>query len=232
MRIEAPHYVAGIDWEKKRTVIGTKLVLTDMVYTVKECAPIVAWIKQKNWTLERAAEYFKQKGFVVTLTYGGAMKYYTGVGSRRTPANILAMMTRLAQAFAHHGYTLRSGGAQGADSAFAAGALNKADIYLASDCTPESMEIAKRFHPAWDRCSAFARSLHGRNTLQVLGNDLKTPSDFLICWTPDGCVSHATRSIETGGTGTAISIAEAYGVTVNNLARPEHFAHWDNYLKG
>jgi hypothetical protein len=231
MRIEAPHYVAGIDWEKKRTVVG-KLILTDMVYTVKECAPIVYWMKKQNYTLDQALSYFQKKGYVVTLTYGGAMKYYTGVGSRRTPANILAMMTRLAQAFAHHGYTLRSGGAQGADSAFAAGALNKADIYLASDCTPESMEIAKRFHPAWDRCSAFARSLHGRNTLQVLGNDLKTPSEFLICWTPDGCVSHATRSIETGGTGTAISIAEAYGVTVNNLARPEHFAHWDNYLKG
>lgn len=164
------------------------------------------------------------------------MKYYTGVGSRKTPPDILDMMTRLAQAFAYHGYTLRSGGAEGADTAFEDGAVLK-EIYYATDINRspvalEAMALAAKFHPAWDRMSLFAKQLHGRNAFQVLGADLKTPTEFLICWTPDGCISHETRSITTGGTGTAISIASAHGIPVNNLAKAEHWLYWNNYLNG
>ena len=143
MRIEAPHYIAGIVWENNTAI---------------QCAPIVYWMKKQNYTLDQALSYFQKKGFVVTLTYGGAMKYYTGMGSRRTPPNILAMMTHLARAFAHHGYTLRSGGAQGADSAFALGAGTKADIYLAKDCTPASWRV---FRPCNARANAEQRSHAG-----------------------------------------------------------------------
>ena len=46
------------------------------------------------------------------------MKFYTGVGSRETPDDILKMMTRLGKKLASEGWTLRSGGAVGADAAF------------------------------------------------------------------------------------------------------------------
>ena len=157
--------------------------------------------------------------------------YYTGVGSRKTPAHILALMRNIAIKLASINHTLRSGGADGADKAFEAGAGTQKQIFFASTCTPEAMDIAKRFHPAWDRCSAFARKLHGRNAFQVLGPNLNDPSTGLICWTPDGCVSHRTRSINTGGTGTAISIAEAYGVPISNLAIPEHYERWDVWIR-
>jgi len=164
------------------------------------------------------------------------MKYYTGVGSRKTPVDILDMMTRLALAFAYHGYTLRSGGAYGADQAFEKGSALKEIFYpIDIDRSPialEALALAAKFHPAWNHCSAFAKRLHGRNAFQVLGRNLSVPSEFLICWTPDGCTSHATRSITTGGTGTAISIASAHGIPVNNLARPEHWLHWNKYLTG
>jgi hypothetical protein len=83
--------------------------------------------------------------------------------------------------------------------------------------------MAGLYHPAWGRCSDYAKRLHGRNSLQVLGDNLKTPSGFLVCWTKDGATSHYERSIDTGGTGTAISIATAYDVPVYNLQRYEHF---------
>jgi hypothetical protein len=79
------------------------------------------------------------------------------------------------------------------------------------------MQIAGELHPAWNRCSLYAKRLHGRNSFQVLGKSLDRPSDMLICWTPDGCESHAGRSIKTGGTGTAISIANKYGTPIYNL---------------
>ena len=175
-------------------------------------------------------------------------KFYTGVGSRETPENVLNLMRLIAHKMANLYYTLRTGDAKGADTAFYSSAmeatifagdwLNMTDNvilpepiqYAARDCTPAAMEIAKRFHPAWHRCTEFSRRLHGRNAFQVLGPNLNEPSIGLICWTKDGCVSHKTRNINTGGTGTAISIAEAYGVPIANLAIPEKFKEWYDWI--
>jgi len=159
-------------------------------------------------------------------------KFYTGVGSRKTPVAILDLMRRVAVNLSHQGYILRSGGAIGADRAFETGAdFTRKQIFLAHDATAAAMEIAARFHPAWHRCSDYAKQLHGRNAFQVLGFSLDSPSKFLICWTPDGCISHETRTIQTGGTGTAISIAFFYHVPVFNLARPEHLSRLEALVR-
>ena len=71
------------------------------------------------------------------------------------------------------------------------------------------MEIVAPLHPAWDRCSPTVRKLHARNAAVVLGNTLDRPVDAAVCWTMHGRV--------TGGTGTAIRIAEAHGIPVLNL---------------
>lgn len=158
-------------------------------------------------------------------------KYYTGVGSRKTPPDVLDLMRDIAQHLQREGYTLRSGGAQGADSAFEEGAGIDKNIFYAKDACQVSMEIAAQFHPAWDRCSDYAKKLHGRNSFQVLGRHLSTPSDFLICWTPDGCKRHVDRVYQTGGTGTAISIADAYGVHVYNLATKGDRLYWEGIVQ-
>lgn len=46
---------------------------------------------------------------------------YAGIGSRNTPEPVLALMQRCATRLEVLGYTLRSGGANGADSSFEAG---------------------------------------------------------------------------------------------------------------
>ena len=45
-------------------------------------------------------------------------KYYTGVGSRETPKDVLDLMEKIAYKLSKKGWILRSGGAEGADSAF------------------------------------------------------------------------------------------------------------------
>lgn len=139
-------------------------------------------------------------------------KFYTGIGSRITPPSILTQMRTLASLLANAGWTLRSGGAPGADTAFANGA---AVIYLpwsgfnntrgvVPPFTDEVMAIAAKFHPAWGACSSGARKMHARNVYQVLGDDLRTPSKFVVCWTK--------RGEGGGGSGQAIRIARAHGV--------------------
>lgn len=150
---------------------------------------------------------------------------YTGIGSRSTPEYVLLQMERCGRLLAELGYTLRSGGADGADKAFEKGANaagGATEIYLpwrnfnghkSNLCTisKEATALAATIHPAWDRCSQGAKALHARNCYQVLGADLNAPSEFLVCWTPDG--------IAQGGTATAINLAIKHGIKVINLGK-------------
>ena len=159
------------------------------------------------------------------------MRYYTGVGSRSTPTDILTTMTQFAKSIPT--WTLRSGHAKGADSAFELGA-ELIDIYIpiigfnqgygneyqlvtSLSNYQDAYDIAKEIHPAWNHCSRFAKLTHTRNVFQVLGNNLDTPSDLLVCWTPDGAEHESEISPSTGGTATAIALAIQNGVPVFNL---------------
>lgn len=140
-------------------------------------------------------------------------KYYAGIGSRETPADVFNKMKVIAYLLDTKGYTLRSGGAKGADLAFEEGAGCHKEIFRAGDATPEAIKMAAEFHPAWERCNDYARRLHGRNMMIVLGADLQTPVEFIICWTKDGKAS--------GGTGQALRLAEKKGIRVYNLHSKE-----------
>jgi len=136
--------------------------------------------------------------------------FYAGVGSRQTPVEILEIFKSLAMKYELQGKILRSGRAAGADSAFESGVLKDShmELFVASDATPEAMKLAAKYHPAWYRCNNYVRKLHARNALILLGKDLQTPVDFIVCWTPNGRI--------TGGTGQALRMAIDYGIPVIN----------------
>lgn len=151
------------------------------------------------------------------------MYYYAGIGSRETPPIIMEEMRWIARVMAQLGHTLRSGGADGADSAFEKGCDEmggKKDIYLPwpgyngrndahTIVTAKAIQMAGKVHPAWHRCSNGARKLHGRNVHILLGLDMITPVKFVVCWTKDGKA--------TGGTGLGIRLANQLGIHVYNL---------------
>ena len=144
---------------------------------------------------------------------------YAGIGSRETPQNVCDFMTQLAVALEKMGYVLHSGGADGADTAFARKVKSEnKKIYYAvrGEKSPEAQKIALDFHQ-----NQRALFLMARNSFQVLGDDLKTPVDFVICWTKDGCESHETRTRDTGGTGQAIELASRHNIPVYNLKNYE-----------
>lgn len=162
------------------------------------------------------------------------MKYYTGIGSRQTPENVLALMVDIAIYFNDKGYILRSGGASGADSAFETGAGDKKEIFLPwkgfnksknkfIEIPGEAYNIARKFHPAWDRLKDPVRKLHARNVMQVLGRDLQTPSKLIVCWTKKGQM--------IGGTAQALRIAEAYKIPIFNLAFEEICKQFEEKIK-
>lgn len=163
---------------------------------------------------------------------------YAGIGSRKTPMEILSLMARIGKVLSQEGFTLRSGAAQGADSAFESGhekglhikgekpGLRK-EIYLPwygynnhkhgivgfanKEAEEKAFSISEKYHPAWDRCTTQVRTLHARNVAQVLGYDLESPSKFIVCLTPNASGS--------GGTGQALRIARGYDIPVYDLGR-------------
>lgn len=177
------------------------------------------------------------------------MFYWTGVGSRETPADIAALMQSIAGGLTKVGGILRSGGAAGADSAFESGVRDpsKKEIYLPyagfqgnrsrlfGNPTVEAIEWARKAHPYFDKMKpgSFAFMAHARNAHQVLGKDCNAKAAFVVCWTPDGaeCAAQAHSTDVTGGTRTAIVIAELNGVPVFNLARPDALLRLQTYVK-
>lgn len=151
------------------------------------------------------------------------MKYYAGIGSRETPIELKDTIKIIVEHLNNLGYTLRSGGAPGADSFFEEYATQK-EIYLPwrnfngntsrlFDPTKEAFDYAKKYHPAWNRLGFGAQKLMARNCYQILGGDLKTPVDFVVCWTKEGKA--------VGGTGQALRIAKDLNITVYNLYFPD-----------
>lgn len=150
-------------------------------------------------------------------------KTYVGIGSRQTSAPILRHMTLIAKAMAEEGYTLRSGGANGADVAFELGcdqADGSKEIYLPWPAfngsssalyhpSEDAFDLAQQFHPNWRALSEGGRKLMARNAHQLFGKDLNDLTDLVICWTLGGHV--------VGGTGQTIRMAQAFKIPVINL---------------
>lgn len=135
---------------------------------------------------------------------------YAGIGARDTPPRALDLMVGIGRNFAMRDYTLRSGGARGADSAFEKFATRK-EIFTAYDSQfhPAWFTHASRYHPKWGKLAQYAKELHARNSAIMLGAALDTPVDFVVCWTADGKAS--------GGTGQALRIAADLGIEIYNL---------------
>lgn len=147
------------------------------------------------------------------------MPYFAGIGSRSTPVEYKEIIRCLMSSLNELDYTLRSGGAEGADSYFEYYA-DKKEIYLPwkgfnDNPSPlftqphSAFMIAEQFHPAWDRLSDSVKKLMARNSMQIFGQDMKTPVDFVLCYTEDGKIS--------GGTGQAMRIAVHYNIPIFNL---------------
>ena len=143
-------------------------------------------------------------------------------------------MVSLGMEFAEAGYTLRSGGANGADTAFETGCKsvngsmdiflpwkgfneNTSNLYTYTDV---HRQLAKSLYgPRWNHVSQGVHRLMTRNVAQVMGLDFIDNSSFVVCWTPDGCETKESRTSKTGGTGQAIALASALKIPVFNLAK-------------
>ena len=159
------------------------------------------------------------------------MKIYTGIGSRQTPSETIKLIHSISKKMNKLNFLLRSGGADGADSAFEEYSTNK-EIFLPWDgfngrnhdgesyfdylqCPAWSLAkmSVDAFHPKPESLSAAGRRLMARNAMQIFGRDYKSPTNVVICWTKGGK--------DVGGTSQALRIARSAGIPILNLGKPK-----------
>lgn len=163
--------------------------------------------------------------------------FYCGIGSRKTPKDILLKMTKYSAILERLGLVLRSGGAIGADKAFEKGILDPKNkqIFLAKDaqkwaydyvrkCMPTDRPDYEKGYLTWN---SYVQDLLARNMMQVLGFDGKLPSKFVLCWTP--IADYHTSLV--GGTGYAVRCAQLNNIPVFNLNSIQQENDFKKYLK-
>ena len=163
--------------------------------------------------------------------------YYTGIGSRSLDPALQETIEKISLFLYKKGFILRSGGADGSDTAFEKPLVpfmkekQVAEIILPwnnfsgrwHDCKNyftfgnfdkklqiKATKIAETIHPAWSMCSDGAKTLHSRNIFQLMGLDLKTPSKFVVAWTEG--------AEEKGGTRTCLVLAKQKKIPIYNIA--------------
>ena len=173
---------------------------------------------------------------------------YAGVGSRRTPPDVLDSMSDIAQTLGDAGTALSTGGADGADKAFETGALRtdapitvhtpwpgyngyrpgrdpETHIDIVHPTSTERLEgrtyadLAREHHPYWQRCSRGARALFVRNVSILAG-----------AFDDDGrplpvraVIAYTPNGLpvgrEAGGTGHTLRTAASLDIPCVNLSR-------------
>lgn len=165
----------------------------------------------------------KPRGFATELTYAG-------IGNRDAPEWAIRCCRIIAFRLMQAGYTLRTGGAPGCDQAFLSQAGKKAEVYvpwrnfegfpMLWDIPTKAYEMAVAFQPSLNKAKISVVSMHARNMMQVLGPDLLSRSDFVVCYTANGRYENYEGYTHCCGTDSAITCARANGIPVINLGSP------------
>lgn len=168
------------------------------------------------------------------------MKYYTGIGSRQTPAIVLNVFKKLATELETDGYVLRSGGANGADTAFEAGVSNvkNKQIFLPwKNFNNNESNLTYDYEFAINKLNAVISKshlknlignpavlkLHLRNVHQIYGCQSCEKTSFVVCWTEDANV--------VGGTATAIKLANKENIPVYNFGKYKKLNEFEEFAQ-
>ena len=219
--------LGGLAWDEVRPLIANRL-------THRDDLEVIVFEPHRSMTNTELQDDPTAQAALSTQPPSPLL--WAGIGARNTPPSVLPDMTALSRSLAEAGWHLSSGGAHGADSAFASGTppgqrtvwlpwpgyndLSGADCHVPSrERMQQCLAIAARLHPAWNKCSQGVRKLHARNVAILLGPNLDRPVDAVVCFTENGAIS--------GGTGMGLRIAAEHGIPVFNLGAMTMQAAWN-----
>lgn len=167
---------------------------------------------------------------------------YAGIGSRETPSTVLTFMIRCATEWGRKEWTLRSGGAKGADKAFETGAIDAGgpiEIYYTDRvrngysgdadedrfATLGQTNVDKYHPPLWEQAMMIAEEYHPNwEACGTYARKLHARNSFIIlgdCLNDpvDLVVCWTEGGKLKGGTAQGLRIAYDYKIPVANLGQ-------------
>lgn len=161
------------------------------------------------------------------------MKYYTGTGIVQVSKSMKETILAIAKYLSDQGYTLRTGLSKGMDAAFIEGSdsvslftyegenTNGADAFICEETDFIKRDL-KENYLTLGALTKVARQRVVRSYYELLGEDLNTPSEFLVCYDPcEGVVNYTHR------------LANRLGIKVYNLYDKEELKKLkEEWLKG
>ena len=181
-------------------------------------------------------------------------RYYTGVGSRDITQEEYHLLKQIGTRMSELDYWLRSGAADGSDSAFQHGACYdqeiKTEIWIPwpsfqidlqrstpyvdyHSLTEDLFSVARQFYldkkiiPWFDNMTRGPQALHARNYYQVVG----FPSENNISKVCIYCADESKKGEVAGGTRSAVMVARYYGIPTYNIRIKEQKEELLNKLK-
>lgn len=157
---------------------------------------------------------------------------YVGTGNKDTPPDVIAKMKKWAVLLEKHGYTMRSGGMEGAEDAFENAVEVKKEIHLPwrgfnnkeskfTFTTDQARALARQTHESFDTAPPAIQTFLAKNVRMIMGKNLNSPALFVIIWSEDGAERLSEKSPRTGNMGHVVSIASRLRIPVFNFAKPD-----------
>ena len=97
--------------------------------------------------------------------------------------------------------------------------------------TDGSFEIAKRYHPAYEKLKESVRQILASNVHMILGENLKDPILFLLVYSPDGVEKGKDTTIRTGSVSFVIKVTDSINVPVINIKNSNTLDRLNQYLR-
>lgn len=138
---------------------------------------------------------------------------------------------RLAKAFDDKNIVVRCGGMNGVDDVVC-NSISNPELHLPfknfnkrqakSQYSNEiCKELARRQRPDIDSLPGVQKAILEKNPRLVLGQYMTSPAQLVIVWSEDGCETAREVTHRSGNAGHIVKVAQASGVRVINLQRPD-----------
>lgn len=166
---------------------------------------------------------------------------YLAIGNQDTPPEIVRQLADIAGRLKDAGYTARTTGKGAADEGVMITAGDKCEVHIPwkkfdgidskfNKVLPEALEMVKQYHGAFDSQKDSIKTIIGRGAHLVLGQDLRSPVRFVVCWSQDGLENAKDRSAKSGYIGIPVSIASSMKIPVFNLKNPDALRRLNEFL--
>lgn len=144
------------------------------------------------------------------------------------PPEVVERAKQIAEILNNHEYTVRHDGLSPIAKTFEGIFSTRKELYLPwknfneqnssfSYSTTQSMDIVKKFFPAFDKIKDSAKAFLSRGVRMILGQNLKSNTSLVIVWTEDGVEDSLHKTAQTGFSGFPMGIAFSMYIPVINL---------------